>query len=127
VLAVAQSILDIFKGYDGFGRSIQYLQRPQIENVMLLTTVVIMLNIMGTLLVRISVCLFILRLVPADRKSYCRWIYGFIGLFTAMSLATCLAFTFECIPMQGLWNKNVHAHCFGQSNVAVIAQVQGGK
>lgn len=112
--------------HEGFGRSIQYLQPHQIENIRHLRAADTLLNIIGTLFVRISVCLFIWRLIPANRKSYRTWLYGCILLFTAISIVTGLAFIFQCIPMRGIWEQNIKAHCLAESILLKIAQAQAG-
>lgn len=66
--ALTQSILAIFQVHAGFGRNIQYLRPKQIEDFARLSFFAILLNIVGTSFVRISVCLFILQLLPITEK-----------------------------------------------------------
>ena len=66
--ALAQSILAIFQVHSGFGRNIQYLQPTQIEDIARIIYVTILLNVIGTSFVRVSVCLFILQLLPITQR-----------------------------------------------------------
>ena len=80
----------------------------------------------GTGFTRISVCLFVLRLVPDTKTFYRRWIWGLLTLFTIVTIADFLAQCFQCIPLPGLWDKSVKARCFPESHMTQIAKVQGG-
>ena len=123
--AIAESIFSNFQVYSGFGRNIYYLTTLQIQNFGLYTTICIMLLIVGTGLVRISVCLFVLRLVPVTKTPYRRWIWGLLAFCTIPSLAHFLAQCFQCVPLSGLWDKNVKARCFAGADMTKIIRVQG--
>lgn len=85
-----------------------------------------MLITIGTGLVRISVCIFVLRLVPAMKMSYRRWMWALLAFCTIFSVAEFLAQCFQCIPLIGLWDKSVKARCFEEADMTAIAKVQGG-
>lgn len=85
-----------------------------------------MLLTLGSGLVRISVCLFALRLVPTTKTSYRRWIWGLLTFCTIISIGDFLAQCFQCIPLLGLWDESVNARCFPPADMTKIAQVQGG-
>lgn len=85
-----------------------------------------MLLTASTGFVRISVCLFILRLVPATKMSYRKWTWGLLTFCTLTSLGAFLAQCFQCIPLSGLWNQSVEARCFPPADMTKIARAQGG-
>lgn len=127
MFAIAQGIINIFTLKDGFGRNVQYLQPSQIRSIVKLTTIVIMLHTIGTYFVRVSVCLFVLRLVPLAHRTFYKGTYLLMGFFTAVTLATFLAMCLECIPIQGHWDKSIKAKCIPLQDVGIIAKVQGGE
>ena len=116
----------IFMVHNGFGRNIIYLTPIQIQHWGLYVDISMMLFTIGTGSTRISVCLFVLRLVPATKTFYRRWIWGLLTLFTIITIADFLAQCFQCIPLPGLWDKSVKARCFPESHMTQIAKVQGG-
>ena len=72
ICALAQSSIAIYQVKEGLGRYIQYVEPIQIKNLTRGTYITILFNITGTTLVRISVCLFVLQLLPfTERRS--RW------------------------------------------------------
>ncbi|CAD6584705.1 MAG: hypothetical protein ASARMPRED_001840 [Alectoria sarmentosa] len=85
-----------------------------------------MLISIGIGLVRISVCLFVLRLMPATKMFYRKWIWGFLIFCTIMSLGDFLAQCFQCIPLSRVWNQGAKARCFPPADMTKIAQAQGG-
>lgn len=123
--AIAESIFSIFQVQSGFGRNIYYLTPVQIQHVGLYTTICIMLLTIGTGLVRISVCLFVLGLLPVTKMSYRRWIWGLLAFCTIFSLGDFLAQCFQCVPLSGLWDKGVKARCFTQADMTKVVRVQG--
>lgn len=124
--AIAQHILAIFQVENGFGRHIEYLQPDQISKVFLITTILTMLHTVGTFLVRISVCLFVLRLVPVTHRKFYRYTYLLIAFFAVITTATFMLFLLACIPIQGAWNREIKARCIARSDLSIIARTQGG-
>ena len=112
--------------HNGFGRNTIYLTPIQLQHWGLYVDISMMLFTIGTGSTRISVCLFVLRLVPATKTFYRRWIWGLLTLFTIITIADFLAQCFQCIPLPGLWDKSVKARCFPESHMTQIAKVQGG-
>ena len=111
--------------HSGFGRNIQYLTTVQLQRFLLYTNVYILFQDVGTVLVRISVCLFVLRLVPATQKSYIRWIWALVIFNVVVTLAVFLAFCLQCRPFSALWDHSVAARCIQRAEMTKIAQFQG--
>lgn len=124
--AAAQSILTVFLVDNGFGRHIEYLQPAQISSFVLLTTILEILHTIGTLLVRVSMCLFVLRLVPPTHREFFKYTYALIAFFAVISTATVLLILLQCIPIQGAWHKDVRARCIPRADLSIIAKTQGG-
>ena len=124
--AVAQSILEIFQVANGFGKHIEYLQPNQIKNVLFITTILEVLHTIGTLLVRVSVCLFVLRLVPPTHQEFYKYTYILIAFFAVISTATFMLILLACIPIQGTWDKEIKARCIARSTLEIIVKTQGG-
>lgn len=106
---------------------IDYLQPHQIENVIRTTIMLEALNTIGTFLVRVSVCLFILRLVPPMHRDFHKYTYILIAFFAVISTATFLLILLGCIPFQGFWDMQIKARCIPRSVLSITAKTQGGK
>ena len=95
------------------------------QRFLLCTNIYILVQAVGTALVRVSVCLFVLRLVPATQISYRRWIWGLVIFNAVVTLAVFLAFCLQCIPLSALWDHSVKARCIQRAEMTKIAQFQG--
>ena len=47
-------------------------------------------------------------------------------LFTILTIPMILFMSFQCIPVRGLWDRNINAHCVPPSVVTRISQAHGG-
>ena len=124
--AVTQTILLIIQVHSGLGRHVEYLQPDQISHVLLVTTIVEILHTVGTFLVRVSVCLFVLRLVPSTHRVFYTYTYVLIAFFAVVTVATVLLILLGCIPIQGTWDREIKARCISRSTISIIAKTQGG-
>ncbi|CAD6591213.1 MAG: hypothetical protein ASARMPRED_005264 [Alectoria sarmentosa] len=125
--ALALSILATFQVRNGFGRNIQYLDPTQIKNIMRDMFVAILFSLTGTFFVRISVCLFILQLLPFTKRFFRWWTYGLMVFFAIITTATFICVCFQCIPIQGFWDKSINARCISLLVIAKINEAHGGK
>ena len=70
--ALTQAVITVCQVKEGFGRNIQYLQPFQIETISHYITATVFLYLVGTYFMRVTVCLFILQLLPFTEKLYRR-------------------------------------------------------
>ena len=72
-----------------------------------------LLHILGMMLVRLSACLLVLRMPPVGqtKQRYARVIYVFMAVFVIISTVSFLLVCFHCTPIQGSWDRSVHARC----------------
>ena len=45
--------------------------------------------------------------------------------FTLITVAAFLTICFECIPIEGIWDKSIKAGCVSLNNVDIINRLQG--
>lgn len=124
-LGVSQGIFQILSCAAGFGRNVQFLQSTEIERVLLYIAIAELTHTFGTYLVRISVCLFVLRLVPNHEKRFRWWIYALMAFFTVVTMIALFFLCFQCIPFQGLWNQKIKARCIARDKLSIVEQTQG--
>ena len=61
------------------------------------------------------------RLLTADR-----WTYGLMVFFAVTAMATFLSMCFQCIPIRGIWDETINAHCISTAATTKINQASGG-
>lgn len=93
------------------------------------TTITGMLQILGTLLVRLSSCLLVLRMPPVGhtKQLHARAIYMLMAFFLIISTASFFVLCFQCMPIQGLWDESLHARCIPKETRGMIQKVFGSK
>ena len=93
------------------------------------TTICAMLQIFGTLLVRISSCLLVLRMPPVGqpKQLHARAICALMMSFVLISTASFFLLCFRCVPTEGAWDSSLHAHCIPFGAWDVIQKIDGGR
>ena len=88
-----------------------------------------MLQNCGTLLVRLSACLLVLRMPPVGqtKQPHARAIHMLMVVFVVVSTASSFLLYFQCIPLEGLWDRSIHARCIPLKTWSMIQKVDGCK
>jgi hypothetical protein len=83
-------------------------------------------NFIALFFIRLSVCIFLLRLLSRTHKNLRYTIFCAIGLNLAATILIVFTFSFQCIPLSGAWNKTIAARCFAKSTLAIVTRVFAG-
>ncbi|CAO1603226.1 hypothetical protein XANCAGTX0491_006818 [Xanthoria calcicola] len=67
-------------------------------------------NLFAVFLVRLSIALFFLRLVP-PKKRYIRTIWGIIAILAISDIYVSINFFFECVPIHKVWLPSASGSC----------------
>ncbi|KAL8666377.1 MAG: hypothetical protein Q9168_007492 [Polycauliona sp. 1 TL-2023] len=67
-------------------------------------------NLFAVFLVRLSIALFFLRLIP-PKKRYLWTIWGVIGLLALSDIYVSINYFFECVPIRKVWLPDVPGSC----------------
>lgn len=110
----------------GLGRHIMYLPNPERDglNVLKFNTFFQMDNVVITLLTKISISIYILRIYDSPRLRV-----AFIILMVFMTLATIAVIVvlgISCVPLRKLWDPDVPGTCLPLTTVYYVAYVQSG-
>ena len=82
-------------------------------------------NLFAVSLVRLSICLFFLRLIPR-KKIYLWTIRGTIAGLVASDIFVSINYFFECVPIRKVWEPATPGKCFPQGvNVTAVWLFQG--
>lgn len=76
-------------------------------------------------MLKISVCLFLLRLSQFDRLKRVLW--TLIGFLLASTLVLSLLIILQCQPIYKAWDLNTSGRCFSTDTIMKITITQGGK
>lgn len=103
----------LIKAYHhGLGRHIQYVDPEEIPRTFMWLWAAEPTNLFAVFLVRLSICLFFLRLVPRKTKVYGWVIWITIVALTASDLYISIDYFFECRPIRKVWLPTTRGNCF---------------
>ena len=83
-------------------------------------------NFISLFFIRLSICIFTLRLLPPTQSWPRRFTFGAIGLNFASTLANCLVFGTRCTPIQAIWDRNVVGRCLTLEQLAIAFGIASG-
>ena len=111
--------------FNGLGRHEHYLKPSQLRNYQALAWADWVQVFITLLLTKISICLFLLRIVNSTKVT--RLMYGLIG-FMVLFTAVCLfLFLGICRPLKAYWDVGVQGTCLSDRQVESIVIAQGGR
>ena len=112
--------------YDlGLGRHIVFVPKKNIPKLFMWLWAGEPTNLVAVYLVRLSICLFFIRLIP-PKKIYLWAIWVTIALLTVSAVFIAVYFLFECRPVEKIWNPHAPGKCFPEGyKAAAIWLYQG--
>ena len=90
------------------------------------STIAQLQNAVAVLLIRISVCLFILRVVGVTHRGTAYFIISLIVFMTCFAFATLLTVGLQCIPLKRAWYPTTPGHCIHEEVLTKLTNAYGG-
>jgi hypothetical protein len=86
------------------------------------------LYIPGSALIKISACLFLLRIMARGTSPSLRGaVYVLMSVIVVLSVATVLMIILRCVPIEAGWDPRIPAKCLSYAQVLHIGYAQGGE
>lgn len=114
----------------GFGRHAYYLTMDQVVEARMYNQYSQLQNIVGVWLLKISVCIFLLRIVGIAHTNFRRFLWLLMGVNTAVNGALFIIWFLQCNPVYATWDLRVPASektCLPSSAVVGVAYMSAGK
>lgn len=111
----------------GMGRHTYCLAPQQIFDVVkygLFAQIFISMSLGAT---KISVCVFMLRVVDTAQKRISRFLWVLIAFVTATHFVQIVLFLVQCRPLKAVWDPFQKGHCFSLHIVYMIAYTNFGE
>ncbi len=112
--------------HHGLGRHIYFLNSNQISQTFMWLWAAEPTNLFAVFLVRLSISLFFLRLVPPN-KTYFWVIWGTIAGLSISDIFISIDYFFECRPIRKVWSPETPGNCFDQEVTIVATWLYQGK
>ena len=85
------------------------------------------MNNIGIGLVKISVCLFVLRIIDRTRKGLSRFLWVLMAFVALSHTAQVILFVVQCRPMAAIWDKTIEGSCFSSHITYLAGYIGFGK
>ncbi len=125
VLTIVGAILILLEVLNGLGRHEYYLTPTQRRHFQKFSWVDWMQTFLTLMLTKISICLFLLRIMVE------RWlrrpVYALIGILIVFHMTCVFLFLGVCRPLRSYWELGVDGVCLGKGQVERLIIAQGGK
>ena len=125
-ISLCGSILDTLQVNYGFGRHAEYV-RPTLIEAERYCVLAEMLGVIATFLIKISVCLFVLRLIRGTHPKIRVVLWGMIVIQLGVALVTDILYGTACRPFKKLWDRDQPGVCLAPGVLVVPMRLMGGK
>ncbi|OCK81166.1 hypothetical protein K432DRAFT_296116 [Lepidopterella palustris CBS 459.81] len=126
-IGVIGLIFNIPSVTNGFGRHTYYLTHQQIINARMWNELSQLQNIAGVWLVKISICVFLLRILGVAHRNFTNFLYALMAISTAVNLSLVFVWFFQCRPIQAIWNFTIEEKtCMPGSAIVGVAYLSAG-
>ena len=107
-------------------RHAQFVPRQNIMVIMKYKVIETGLNAIGITLVKVSACIFLLKMVKRGDRTVTWLVYVNLVVLIPFTIATVFIQYLQCIPLEGYWNKSVPAKCLPATTVDSILRANSG-
>ena len=108
----------------GYGRHINYISHPDLVILLKLNTLVTIAGFVTLAFARMSIGLFLLRLVSQVRKW--TWVvYLGMALNVIQAVALIILTGLQCVPISKLWDPTVGGFCFPRDRFTIADRFFG--
>ena len=111
----------------GVGKHIFCLPTENVEEVLKWSTLTQMVEVITIAVVKISVCLLVLRVIEKAERRISQFLWALMGFVVASHFAAFLLYVLQCRPLAAVWNPSVHGTCYSQRNTYIAAYIAIGK
>ena len=110
----------------GFGRHAIYV-RPTLIEAEKYCLLAEMLGVIATFLIKVSICLFVQRLIRGTHLKIRVILWGMIVIQFGVALVTDVVYGIACRPFKKLWDREQPGVCLPPSVLVAPMRVMGGK
>lgn len=93
---------------------------PLIAKLTLLNSI---LNLFGTMMVKVSICIFLLRMVHLANRTVKWMVMIDLAVLVPVTIAVIIVDLLQCIPLNGYWDKPTKARCINPDTVNILIMI----
>ncbi|KAL8693260.1 MAG: hypothetical protein Q9224_003788, partial [Gallowayella concinna] len=118
------TVANVYQVANGAGKHIENLTAAQLSEFVKWTFVEGVAFVISTCLIKISVCVFILRFINRTRRTMHNFIYVLMGFLIVSTLGLLIALLAQCRPLKALYVFDIKGKCYSKDVSIAVAYVQ---
>lgn len=111
----------------GIGRHISNVNPANLPMLSKLTLTNSIINLLGTMMVKVSICLFLLRMTHRANQTVKWLVVANLIILIPFTIAVVIVDLVQCVPLKGYWDKSVHAQCINTDTIDILLKAASGK
>jgi len=123
ILGALVMVFAILSVVHGNGRHMYFLDPVELIEASKWSRATIPPNLASCMLARVSLCLFLMRIVGGIRK-YKIFLWSVIGITVLTTAACIINLLISCRPLERLWNPKAPGVCFPPSTSVILGSIQ---
>ncbi|MCJ1378141.1 hypothetical protein MMC17_001237 [Xylographa soralifera] len=110
----------------GMGRHLICLPPDQVISMLEWSALSEPVSVIGIGVIKISVCLCLIRVVDKARRKLTRFLWFLIAFIIVTHLGLAMVFFFHCIPLAKLWNPEIEGRCMSTNDTVLAGYIGFG-
>lgn len=99
---------------------------PTLDNVVMWITFTELFSTIGVCLVKVSVCLFVLRFIGSTHRPLRILLWMLITVMSAITIALSVVLLLQCQPLAKVWNPNLPGTCWSSGVQTQLSRTTAG-
>ena len=120
------SVVNTFQVSNGLGQSVEEFSPLQLLQSSKWTVIAVFETTVATCLIKLSICLFILRVLGPTNRHWRRLICGLLSFLVIITLAFLTVLLLQCRPLNAAWDYQVEGRCYSQHVQLSVKYALGG-
>ena len=127
VVSLINMIITFLLIHHGMGRHMYYLQMEDLALAGLYFHLAEILYHVCTALIKVSACLFLLRIMARGTSRILHWfLYSLMVMMVILCIAVGLVILLQCIPVEAGWDPRIKGKCLSYERILGVGYALGG-
>ncbi|KAJ6102879.1 hypothetical protein N7486_005306 [Penicillium sp. IBT 16267x] len=110
-LSIGAGIVETLLVEYGIGKHLNDVNPANLPMLSKLTLTNSVINLLGTMMVKVSICLFLLRMTHRASRTVKWLVVANLTILIPFTIAVIIVDLVQCVPLKGYWDHSVHAKC----------------
>ncbi|KAJ6002590.1 hypothetical protein N7451_005137 [Penicillium sp. IBT 35674x] len=119
-LSIGAGVVETLLVEYGIGKHIETVNPANLPMISKLTLINSIINLLGTMMVKVSICLFLLRMTHRANRTVKWLVMTNLIILIPFTIAVVIVDLVQCIPLKGYWDKSIDAKCINADTIGIL-------